>query len=130
MKRALITGITGQDGSYLAELLLEKGYRVYGLIRRTSDPNHFAERIKHISDQVTLIDADLVDQSSLINTLKIAQPHEVYNLTAQSFVPHFLDPARSNQRGNRPGGRLDVRGSTNGRAESEVLPGIFFRDVR
>jgi len=87
MKRGLITGITGQDGSYLAELLLEKGYQVYGLIRRTSDPNHFAERIRHIANQVTLIDADLVDQSSLIKALKIAQPHEVYNLAAQSFVP-------------------------------------------
>ncbi len=84
-KRALITGITGQDGSYLAELLLEKGYEVFGLIRRTTTVNH--ERIKHIQDKITLISADMTDLTSLIYSLREARPDEVYNLAAQSFVP-------------------------------------------
>ncbi len=84
MKRALITGITGQDGSYLAELLLEKGYKVFGLTRRTSTINY--ERIKHIEDKITLIQGDLLDQGSLASALEEAQPEEVYNLAAQSFV--------------------------------------------
>jgi GDPmannose 4,6-dehydratase len=84
-KRALVTGITGQDGSYLAELLLEKGYDVYGMVRRSSTENF--ERIAHITDQVTLVQADLLDQSSLVEALEQAQPSEVYNLGAQSFVP-------------------------------------------
>ena len=85
MPRALITGITGQDGSYLAELLLGKGYEVFGIVRRASTEN-FA-RIEHIRDQVTLVQADLLDQLSLIDALESAQPEEVYNLAAQSFVP-------------------------------------------
>ncbi|CAN5316877.1 GDP-mannose 4,6-dehydratase [soil metagenome] len=84
MKHALITGITGQDGSYLAELLLEKGYRVYGLVRRSSTLNF--ERIRHIQDDVELISGDLTDQNSLLYSLQQAQPSEVYNLAAQSFV--------------------------------------------
>jgi GDPmannose 4,6-dehydratase len=84
-KRALITGITGQDGSYLAELLLEKGYEVFGLIRRTTTVSY--ERIKHIQDKINLISADLTDLTSLIYSLREAQPDEVYNLAAQSFVP-------------------------------------------
>ena len=84
-KRALITGITGQDGSYLAELLLDKGYDVYGLIRRTTTVSY--ERIKHIQDKINLISADLTDLTSLIYSLREAQPDEVYNLAAQSFVP-------------------------------------------
>ncbi len=85
MKRALITGITGQDGSYLAELLLSKGYQVYGTIRRSSTTNF--ERIQHIQDDVTLIQADLSDLTSLISAVRESQPDEVYNLAAQSFVP-------------------------------------------
>ena len=85
MKTALITGITGQDGSYLAELLLSKGYRVVGVVRRASTESF--ERIGHIKDQVTLLQADLLDQYSLIDAVKIANPDEVYNLAAQSFVP-------------------------------------------
>ena len=85
MKTALITGITGQDGSYLAELLLSKGYRVFGVVRRASTESF--ERIGHIKDQVTLLQADLLDQYSLIDAIKIADPDEVYNLAAQSFVP-------------------------------------------
>ena len=84
-KRALITGITGQDGSYLAELLLSKDYEVFGLVRRTSILNF--ERIKHIQDRIKLISGDLLDQNSLMNTIKESTPDEIYNLAAQSFVP-------------------------------------------
>lgn len=83
-KRALITGITGQDGSYLAEFLLEKGYKVFGLTRRTSTPNY--ERIKHIEDKIELIPGDLLDQQSLTGAVDYSQPDEIYNLAAQSFV--------------------------------------------
>jgi GDPmannose 4,6-dehydratase len=84
-RKALITGITGQDGSYLAEFLLAKNYRVYGLIRRSSTINF--ERITHLQDKIELIPGDLLDQSSLITALQKTQPDEVYNLAAQSFVP-------------------------------------------
>ena len=84
-KKALITGITGQDGSYLAELLLEKGYDVYGMVRRASTENF--ERIDHLTDRITLIQADLLDPTSLVEALEEARPNEVYNLGAQSFVP-------------------------------------------
>ena len=83
-KRALITGITGQDGSYLAELLLAEGYEVFGIVRRSSSENF--ERIGHIQDQLTLLSGDLMDEVSLINVLKESKPDEVYNLAAQSFV--------------------------------------------
>jgi GDPmannose 4,6-dehydratase len=85
MKRALITGITGQDGSYLAEFLLEKGYEVHGIVRRSSTENF--ERIGHLGDRITLHQADLLDQLSLIDVLKTVRPLEVYNLAAMSFVP-------------------------------------------
>ena len=84
-RRALITGITGQDGSYLAEFLLEKGYDVIGLVRRTSTVTF--TRIHHIQDRLTLVSGDLLDQGSLIATLRDYRPQEVYNLAAQSFVP-------------------------------------------
>lgn len=84
MKTALITGITGQDGSYLAELLLEKGYKVYGLVRRTSTP--IMVNIEHIRDEIELISGDITDLSSLIRIVEEIQPDEVYNLAAQSFV--------------------------------------------
>ncbi len=84
MKKALITGITGQDASYLAEFLLNKGYKVYGTTRRSSTINN--ERIKHIQDKITIIQGDLLDQSSLSSALLEAEPNEVYNLAAQSFV--------------------------------------------
>lgn len=84
MKRALITGITGQDGSYLAELLLSKGYKVYGMIRRLSVPN--LENIRHIMDKIELLSGDLLDQGSLIDVVRESDPDEVYNLAAQSFV--------------------------------------------
>ena len=84
-RRALITGVTGQDGSYLAELLLEKGYEVYGMTRRASTEN--LERIAHLIDRVVLIQGDLLDPMSLDAALRESRPHEVYNLAAQSFVP-------------------------------------------
>jgi GDPmannose 4,6-dehydratase len=84
-KKALITGITGQDGSYLAELLLDKGYDVYGMVRRSSTENF--ERIDHLTDRITLVQADLLDPTSLVEALEEARPTEVYNLGAQSFVP-------------------------------------------
>jgi GDPmannose 4,6-dehydratase len=84
-RRALITGITGQDGSYLAELLLEKDYEVFGMTRRASTEN--VERIAHLTDRVTLIQGDLLDPHSLVSALRTSEPHEVYNLAAQSFVP-------------------------------------------
>jgi len=85
MKRALITGITGQDGSYLAEFLLGKGYEVYGMVRRSSTINY--ERISHIQERLKLMQGDLLDQNSLIEALRVSEPDEVYNLGAQSFVP-------------------------------------------
>jgi GDPmannose 4,6-dehydratase len=83
-KRALITGITGQDGSYLAEFLLDKGYDVYGLVRRSSTVTH--ERIRHIQDRITLISGDILDQTSMTRAISDIRPQEVYNLAAQSFV--------------------------------------------
>lgn len=83
-KRVLITGITGQDGSYLSEFLLAKNYKVFGLTRRTSTPNY--ERIKHIEDKIELIPGDLLDQQSLTSAVDYSQPDEIYNLAAQSFV--------------------------------------------
>ena len=83
--RALITGITGQDGSYLAELLLEEGYEVIGMVRRSSTETF--ERIDHLKDKVILVQADLLDQLSIINIIEEHRPQEVYNLAAQSFVP-------------------------------------------
>src|SRR3989344_4077044 len=83
-KRDLITGITGQDGSYLAEFLLAKGYKVFGLTRRTSTPNY--ERIRHIQDKIKLIPGDLLNQQSLTSAVEYSDPDEIYNLAAQSFV--------------------------------------------
>jgi GDPmannose 4,6-dehydratase len=88
-KRAIITGITGQDGSYLAELLLEQGYDVTGVVRRSSAPNLW--RIEHLQDRITLRPADLLDQLSLMRIIQDVQPHEFYNLAAMSFVPASWD---------------------------------------
>jgi GDPmannose 4,6-dehydratase len=85
MPRALITGVTGQDGSYLAELLLAKGYEVVGVVRRTS--HHSYERIDHLLDRLSIMAADLLDQHSLTEVVRAAKPDEVYNLAAQSYVP-------------------------------------------
>ena len=88
-KRAIITGITGQDGSYLAELLLDKGYEVVGMVRRSSTPNLW--RIEHLLDRVQLRTADLLDQLSMIRVIEEVRPHEFYNLAAMSFVPASWD---------------------------------------
>jgi len=96
MPRALITGITGQDGSYLAELLLSKGYEVVGMVRRSSTVNY--ERIAHIQDQLILLNGDLTDEISLIETVRRAEPDEVYNLAAQSYVQaSFTQPVLTGQ---------------------------------
>lgn len=84
-KKALITGITGQDGSYLAELLLSKGYQVFGMVRRVSTENH--ARIEHLLPDLQLVQGDLLDSNSLTSLLELAEPDEIYNLAAQSFVP-------------------------------------------
>ena len=91
MKTALITGINGQDGSYLAELLLDKGYIVYGTIRRNSSPEYNTTRIDHIFNRVKLVYADLTDMSSLVSVLQKAKPDEIYNLAAQSHVRVSFD---------------------------------------
>src|SRR5687768_1187403 len=88
-KRALITGISGQDGSYLAELLLAKGYEVTGVVRRSSAPNLW--RIEHLLDRLTLRPGDLLDQLSLVRIIQDVRPHELYNLAAMSFVPASWD---------------------------------------
>src|SRR5712675_2737005 len=88
-KRAIITGITGQDGSYLAELLLSKGYEVVGTVRRSSSPNYW--RIQHLLDRITIKPADLLDQLSIIRVIAEVRPHELYNLAAMSFVPASWD---------------------------------------
>ena len=91
MPTALVTGVTGQDGSYLAQFLLEKGYDVVGMVRRTSTINF--DRVKHIQDQIEIVQGDLLDQMSLIGILQEYRPQEVYNLAAQSFVPtSFTQP--------------------------------------
>src|SRR5919112_3291781 len=88
-KRAIITGITGQDGSYLAELLLEHGYEVVGVVRRSSSPNLW--RIEHLLDRITLRPGDILDQLSIMRIVQDVKPHEFYNLAAMSFVPASWD---------------------------------------
>jgi len=96
MATALITGVTGQDGSYLAEFLLEKGYRVVGMVRRTSTINF--DRINHLQDKIEIVQGDLLDQMSLIGILQEYRPQEVYNLAAQSFVPtSFTQPVLTSE---------------------------------
>src|SRR3990172_5037446 len=91
MARAMITGITGQDGSYLAELLLAKGYEVVGVVRRTS--HHSFERVEHLLDRIGMVHAYLLDQHSLTMAVQEVEPDEVYNLAAQSYVPtSFTQP--------------------------------------
>ena len=93
-RRALITGITGQDGSYLADLLLERGYAVWGLVRRSGDGAGW--RVAHLADKVTFVEGDVLDQGSLIRALEESQPHEIYHLAAQSFVGRsFREPAHT-----------------------------------
>src|SRR5436305_13004256 len=91
MPTALVTGVTGQDGSYLAEFLLQQGYKVIGMVRRTSTINF--DRIKHFQNEIEIVQGDLLDQMSLIGILQEHRPQELYNLAAQSFVPtSFTQP--------------------------------------
>ena len=115
MKKALITGITGQDGSYLAEFLLEKGYEVHGITRRASISN--TARIDHIIDKITLHDGDLSDSSSLIRIISMVQPDEIYNLAAQSHVQVSFDVPEYS-------GDVDALGVL--RILDKGLPGIYF----
>ncbi len=85
----MITGVTGQDGSYLAELLLSKGYKVFGCVRRNSTENF--ERIEHLKNKIELLEVDLLDQMSILTAIKKSKPTEIYNLAAQSFVPTSWD---------------------------------------
>ena len=117
-KRALITGITGQDGSYLSELLLEKGYEVYGVVRRASTPMYW--RIEHLLDRIQLKPADLLDQLSLIRLIDEVRPHEFYNLAAMSFVPASWDQPMLT-------GEFNAQGVTRAlEAVRQVDPGIRF----
>ena len=106
-KRAIITGITGQDGSYLAELLLGKGYEVFGVVRRLSAPNVW--RIEHLLGKVTLLQADLLDQLSLVRAVDAVRPHEFYSLAAMSFVPASWDQPMLTGEFNSQGSRAVSR---------------------
>ena len=127
-KRALITGITGQDGSYLAELLLEKGYEVFGMVRRSSAPNFW--RIEHLRDRITLKPADLLDQLSLIRLLDEVRPHELYNLAAMSFVPASWDQPMLTGEFNAQGVTRVLDAVRQRRSVDPPLPGFLERDVR
>ena len=127
-KRALVTGITGQDGSHLAELLLDKGYEVLGMVRRTSTVNW--ERIGHLQDRITFVHGDLLDQVSILTILQEHRPDEVYNLAAQSFVPtSWQQPVLT--------GEFTAIGVTRMLdairivdPDDPLLPGVVERDVR
>ena len=126
--RALITGITGQDGSYLAELLLEKGYDVVGMVRRASTESF--ERINHIKDRITLEQADLLDQLSIINIIEQHKPDEVYNLGAQSFVPTSWNQPVLTAEFDALGVTKVLEAIRLVNKKIRVLPGIIVRDVR
>ncbi len=127
-KRALITGITGQDGSYLAELLLDQGYEVVGMVRRSSSPN--TARIEHLLDRITLKPADLLDQLSLLRLIDDVRPQEVYNLAAMSFVPASWDQPMLTGEFNSQGVTRDARRDPAHRHQHQVLSGLVERDVR
>ncbi len=127
-KRALITGITGQDGSYLTEFLLDKGYEVFGVIRRLSAPNVW--RIQHLLDRVTLLQGDLLDQLSLIKAVEKAQPDEFYNLAAMSFVPASWDQPMLTGEYNSQGVTRALEAVRSVNTEDSFLPGLVERDVR
>ncbi len=128
MPKALITGITGQDGSYLADFLLSKGYEVLGMVRRTSTINF--DRVRHIQDCITIVHGDLLDQVSLIDILQEHHPDEVYNLAAQSFVPaSFGQPVLTGEFTALGVTRvLDAIRCTD--RSASFLPGVELGDVR
>ena len=127
-RRAVITGITGQDGSYLADLLLEKGYEVVGVTRRLSAPNR--ERIEHLGGRVDLRQADLLDQMSLLNLVDEVRPHELYNLAAMSFVPASWEQPLLTAEYNALGVTRILDAIRRVDALDPVLPGVVERDVR
>ena len=127
-KSALITGITGQDGSYLAELLLEKGYDVHGMVRRASTEKF--ERIEHIRDRITLHQGDLLDQRSLVDTLRASRPDEIYNLAAMSLRGGVVGPADADGGVHRRRRHADPRGDARGLPGGALLPGVELGDVR
>ena len=130
--RALITGITGQDGSYLAELLLDKGYEVVGMVRRSSTTNF--ERIAHLQDRLMLdpytSSGDLLDEASLIAILREYRPHEVYNLAAAVVRADVVQPAGAHRRDHRPRRHPAARRHPHRRPDDPLLPGELERDVR
>jgi len=134
-KRALITGITGQDGSYLAEFLLGQGYEVAGMVRRSSVARY--ERLAAIQDRVTLLQGDLLDPVSLVDVLRTWRPQEVYNRSAELTAKpggavlraHVLEPADAHRGVQRPGRDLSAGRYSDGRPRDAVLPGVQQRDV-
>ena len=127
-RRALITGITGQDGSYLAELLLDKGYEVHGMVRRSSTETF--QRLERIRDEITLHTGDLLDQRSLVDVLRDCEPDEIYNLAAMSFVAASWIAAGADRRVHRRRRDAHARGDARGRPRGALLPGVVLRDVR
>ena len=127
-KTALITGITGQDGSYLAELLLDKGYEVVGVVRRASTTNYW--RIEHLLDRITLKPADLLDQLSLIRVIDDVKPDELYNLAAMSFVPASWDQPLLTGEFNAQGVTRVLEAVRQVNPRHPLLSGVVERDVR
>ncbi len=127
-KRALITGITGQDGAYLAEFLLKRGYQVHGMVRRSSSENF--ERIGHLRDTIQLHQADLLDQFSIVRLVDEVQPHHLYNLAAQSFVPTSFEQPLLTGEFTALGSHARAGGRADGRSLDPCLPGQQQRDVR
>ena len=127
-KRALITGITGQDGSYLAELLLEKGYEVHGMVRRASTETF--QRLEGIRDAITLHTGDLLDQRSLVDVMRECEPEEIYNLAAMSFVAASWSQPVLTAEFTAVGRDAHPRGDARGHARRALLPGVELGDVR
>ena len=127
-KRALVTGITGQDGSYLAELLLEKGYEVHGMVRRSSTETF--QRLQGIRDDLTLHTGDLLDQRSLVDVLRECEPDEIYNLAAMSFVAASWSQPVLTAEFTGAGRHAHAGGDARGGTRSALLPGLLVRDVR
>ncbi len=128
MPSALITGITGQDGSYLAELLLEKGYEVHGMVRRASTEKF--DRIEHLRDRITLHQADLLDQRSLVDALRAAKPGRGLQPRRDVVRRRVLDPADADRRVHRRRRHADARGGARDLPGGALLPGVLERDVR
>ncbi len=128
-RRALITGIGGQDGSYLAELLLGQGYEVFGIVRTGAGAGDYAN-LSAIRDDVRLVEADLLDQGSLEGALRSCAPHEVYNLASVSFVPASWDEPVLTAEFAAVGVDGDPRGDPGGRSGDPLLPGVVQRDLR